>query len=116
MEEGYDAVIIDNFSNSKPYVLDRVKKITGKEALFSQGDIRDKAFLHRVFDEYKIEAVIHFAGLKAVGESVRIPIAYYQNNVVGTLNLLEVMAQKNVKNIIFSSSATVYSVENETNQ
>lgn len=113
MEEGYNAVIIDNFSNSKPSVLDRIKMITGKEVLFAKGDICDKEFLYRVFDEYQIDAVIHFAGLKAVGESVRIPANYYRNNVVGTLTLLEAMDKKRVKNIIFSSSATVYNPENE---
>jgi UDP-glucose 4-epimerase len=108
MQVGHKVVIIDNLSNSKKEVLSRINNITGKKPLFYQSDIRDSAALHKIFQENQIEAVIHFAGLKAVGESVAKPLAYYENNVNGTLVLLEVMSQYNIKNIVFSSSATVY--------
>ena len=106
---GYDAVIVDNLSNSKPEVLNRIEKITGKRPGFYNIDLRDKEGLKRVFAENPdIEAVIHFAGLKAVGESVGMPLEYYNNNIYGTLCLLETMRDAGVKNIVFSSSATVY--------
>ena len=106
---GYDAVIVDNLSNSKPEVLNRIEKITGKRPGFYNIDLRDKEGLKKVFAENPdIEAVIHFAGLKAVGESVGMPLEYYNNNIYGTLCLLETMKDTGVKNIVFSSSATVY--------
>ena len=106
---GYDAVIVDNLSNSKPEVLNRIEKITGKRPAFYNIDIRDKEGLKKVFSENPdIEACIHFAGLKAVGESVSMPLEYYNNNIYGTLCLLEIMREAGVKNIVFSSSATVY--------
>jgi len=104
----YDVVVIDNLSNSHSESLARVKKITGKSLTFIQADIRDKQALHDVFTAHDIYAVMHFAGLKAVGESCVQPIKYYQNNVYGTLVLTEVMEKFGVKKIIFSSSATVY--------
>ncbi len=109
----YKVVGIDNLSNSKIDVLDRIKKITGKDLKFYQGDILDKELLRKIFNENKVDSVIHFAGLKAVGESVVKPLEYYHNNVQGTISLLEVMKEYNVKNIIFSSSATVYGVQEE---
>lgn len=106
---GYDAVIVDNLCNSKPEVLNRIEKITGKRPGFYNIDIRDKEGLKKVFSENPdIEACIHFAGLKAVGESVSMPLEYYNNNIYGTLCLLETMREAGVKNIVFSSSATVY--------
>ncbi len=105
---GKEIVIVDNFLNSKPEALERIKKITGKNFKFYEVDLLDKENLNKVFDENKIECVIHFAGLKAVGESVREPLRYYHNNITGTLILCEVMATHNVKRIVFSSSATVY--------
>ena len=108
LEKGEDIVIVDNFVNSKPEVLEKIKKITGKDFKFYEVDLLDKENLEKVFIENKIEAVIHFAGLKAVGESVEKPIEYYHNNITGTLILLELMKKYNCKKIIFSSSATVY--------
>ena len=108
LNEGYDVVVVDNLSNSSEESLKRVKKITGKDVKFYEVDILDAAGLDQVFRAEKIDAVIHFAGLKAVGESVQKPLAYYYNNVSGTVILCEVMKKHNVKNIIFSSSATVY--------
>ena len=105
---GKEILIIDNFSNSNQIVLERIKNISGKNFLFQKGDIRNKEFLTDIFSKFEIEAVIHFAGLKAVGESISKPLEYYDNNVNGTLNLLSVMNKFNVKNLIFSSSATVY--------
>ncbi|MBQ5934066.1 MAG: UDP-glucose 4-epimerase GalE [Lachnospiraceae bacterium] len=106
---GFEAVIVDNLSNSKPLVLDRIEAITGKRPKFYNADIRDKEALAKIFNENPdIEAVIHFAGLKAVGESVAKPLEYYDNNIHGTLSLLETMRDAGVKNIVFSSSATVY--------
>ncbi len=104
----YQVVVVDNLCNSMIASLDRVQELTGKQLTFIEADLRDKQALQRVFTEYSIDAVIHFAGLKAVGESVSIPIDYYQNNIGGTINLLEVMHHSGVKNIVFSSSATVY--------
>ncbi len=108
LEKGQEVVIVDNLCNSSEVSLDRVKQITGKEVTFYQGDILDKAFLDSVFAKHKIESVIHFAGLKAVGESVAKPVSYYQNNVQGTLTLLDAMKDAEVFKLVFSSSATVY--------
>ncbi|OCA88299.1 UDP-glucose 4-epimerase GalE [Bacillus sp. FJAT-27225] len=105
---GYEIVVVDNLSNSKPEALKRVKEITGKEIKFYEVDLLDKEGLRKVFEESQIDAVIHFAGLKAVGESVSIPLRYYHNNITGTLILCEVMEEFGVKNLVFSSSATVY--------
>ena len=104
----FDFVVYDNFSNSSKEALKRVKKITGAKVKFVKGDIRDKKALRKVFKKYEIDSVIHFAGLKAVGESVAKPLKYYDNNVVGTIKLLEVMREFDCKKIVFSSSATVY--------
>ena len=108
LNNGYEVVCIDNFINSKPEVLDSIKKITNKEFKFYEGDVCDKTILRQIFEENKIDAVIHFAGLKAVGESVAKPILYYKNNIDTTLSLLEIMSEFNCKKIVFSSSATVY--------
>ena len=108
LDAGYEVVILDNLINSKEDVVDRIKKITGKEVSFYKGDVRDKDLLSKIFSDHTIDAVIHFAGLKAVGESVEKPIEYYQNNLDSTLVLLDVMRNNHVKKIIFSSSATVY--------
>lgn len=108
LNAGYDIVVVDNFSNSKPEVLNRIQEITGKEFKFYEVDILDREGLEKVFSENDIEAVIHFAGLKAVGESVEIPLKYYHNNITGTIILCEVMQKYGVKKIVFSSSATVY--------
>ncbi len=105
---GHSVVVVDNLVNSNPESLRRVSKIIGKEIPFYEVDVRDKNALSKVFDENKIDAVIHFAGLKAVGESVSKPLEYYHNNMTGTFILLDVMRQHGCKNIIFSSSATVY--------
>ena len=107
-EAGQQVVIIDNLSNSSSVSLERIKKITGKEAIFHQGDVVDKSFLDSIFKQYTIESVIHFAGLKAVGESVANPVSYYQNNVQGSLTLLAAMKDADVFKLVFSSSATVY--------
>lgn len=103
-----EVVVLDNLSNSSAKSLDRVKQITGKAVTFYQGDVLDRALLKRIFADHKIESVIHFAGLKAVGESVMKPIEYYRNNVEGSLTLLDEMSQAGVFNFVFSSSATVY--------
>ena len=108
LNEGHDVVIVDNLYNSSSKAVDRIEQITGKKVLFYEADILDQKKMNIIFDENDIEAVIHFAGLKAVGESVAKPIEYYHNNIEGTLNLINVMRYHNVKNIIFSSSATVY--------
>lgn len=108
IKSDFTSIIYDNLSNSSPIAIERVEKIVGQKIDFIQGDILDKTLLNQVFNEHNFFAVIHFAGLKAVGESVAKPLKYYQNNVAGTLNLLEVMKEFNVKNFIFSSSATVY--------
>lgn len=105
---GYDVVVMDNLSNSSEVALERVQEITGKPLTFYKADILDREATEEIFAKEKIEAVIHFAGLKAVGESVQKPWEYYNNNITGTLILLDVMRKHNVKNIIFSSSATVY--------
>lgn len=105
---GYDVVVLDNLSNASEKALDRVSKITGKPVKFYKADILDRDALTDIFDKETIESCIHFAGLKAVGESVVKPWEYYENNIAGTLTLVDVMRKNNVKNIIFSSSATVY--------
>lgn len=108
LNEGKEVIIIDNFYNSKPNVLEAIKTITGREPKFYKMDYLDENNLEKVFSENKIEAVINFAGYKAVGESVKEPLMYYQNNVSGAINLLKVMKKYSVKKFIFSSSATVY--------
>mgnify|MGYP002678405612 FL=1 len=108
LNAGYDVVIMDNLYNSSEEVLKRIEKITGKKAKFYKVDLLDKEGIRTIFKENTIDAVIHFAGYKAVGESVQIPLTYYQNNVAGSLNLYEVMNEYNVKKIVFSSSACVY--------
>ena len=113
LEHGEEIVILDNFSNSSPDVLDKIRQISGKDFKFYEGDMRDKELLKRLFEENKIEAVIHFAGLKAVGESVEKPLDYYDNNINGTLCVLEAMKASGCKKMIFSSSATVYGNDNK---
>ena len=105
---GYDVVVLDNLCNANPKVLDRIEAITGKKVPFYKADIRDREALNEIFEKESIDSVIHFAGLKAVGESVQKPLEYYDNNISGTLVLVYVMRQHGCKNIIFSSSATVY--------
>ena len=107
---GYDIIVCDNLSNSSRTSLERVKMITGKDVPFYLADIRDRDALNDIFEKEQIDSVIHFAGLKAVGESVAKPWEYYDNNITGTLTLIDVMRKHNVKNIIFSSSATVYGI------
>ena len=113
LERGYGVVVIDNLCNSNPKSLDRVRNLTGKEIKFYEGDVRDEALLRKIFAENEIGCVIHFAGLKAVGESVAMPWTYYDNNLNSTLVLTKVMKEVGMKNIIFSSSATVYTADNE---
>ena len=113
LNAGYEVVVVDNLDNSSEKSLARVEKITGKKVKFYKEDVRDKAALRKIFGENKIDAVIHFAGLKAVGESVRMPIEYYDNNLISTLSLLEVMREFDCKRIVFSSSATVYGAATE---
>ena len=113
LESGYGVVVIDNLCNSNPKSLDRVEGLTGKKLRFYEGDVRDEALLRKIFAENEIGCVIHFAGLKAVGESVAKPWEYYDNNLNSTLVLTKVMRQVGMKNIIFSSSATVYTADNE---
>jgi UDP-glucose 4-epimerase len=108
LDAGYNVVVLDNLSNSKPAALDRVREITGKELDFVEADLLDLPALEHSFAQYNIHAVIHFAGLKSVGESTEKPLWYYRNNVGGTLNLLAAMEQVGVKNLVFSSSCTVY--------
>ncbi|PTQ88301.1 UDP-glucose 4-epimerase GalE [Agitococcus lubricus] len=108
MAAGYDVLVLDNLSNSKIEVISRVKELAGRDFEFIQGDIRDSALLDRIFSQYSIDSVVHFAGLKAVGESVQKPLMYYDNNVNGSLVLFEAMAKAGVYSIVFSSSATVY--------
>ena len=108
LAKGYEVVVLDNFCNSDEKCLKRVEQIAGKKVQLYRGDVRDKILLDKIFAENRIDWVIHFAGLKAVGESCRMPIEYYDNNVCGTLSLVEAMARYNCKRILFSSSATVY--------
>ena len=112
LNAGFDVVLVDDFSNSSPAVLERLEKITGKKFPFYQGSILDTDFLDKVFTNEDIELVIHFAAFKAVGESVQKPLKYYKNNISGTITLLEKMKEYDVKNIVFSSSATVYGTNN----
>lgn len=113
LNNNHEVVIVDDFSNSHPTVLDRINELTNKSVSFYEVNLLDKDALTKVFSENDIDAVIHFAGFKAVGESVAIPLNYYNNNVTGTIVLLEVMEEFSVKNIVFSSSATVYGMDNE---
>ena len=113
LEKGYGVVVIDNLCNSNPKSLDRVQELTGKSIKFYEGDVRDEALLTKIFAENEIGCVIHFAGLKAVGESVAKPWEYYDNNLNSTLVLTKVMKQVGMKKLIFSSSATVYTADNE---
>lgn len=108
LERDYEVVVLDNYYNSCAVSVERVEKITGKKIALYEGDVRDRAMLDKIFTEHKIDCVIHFAGLKAVGESCAKPVMYYDNNIGGTLALAEVMQKHNCKKIIFSSSATVY--------
>lgn len=108
LNENYNIIIVDDFSNSKPEVIKNIKKITNKNVIFYEGNVCDKELIKKIFKENKIDAVIHFAGYKAVGESVAKPLMYYRNNIDSTLTLLEVMQEYNCKKIVFSSSATVY--------
>jgi len=112
LNAGYDVIIADNFCNSKPEVIEKVELISQKPCKLYEVDILDKAGMNQIFEQNTIDAVIHFAGLKAVGESVSMPLTYYHNNVTGTLTLCEVMQVHGVKNIVFSSSATVYGMNN----
>ena len=108
LNNGYEVVVLDNLSNASEEALKRVEKITGKSLAFYKGDMLDRTYCEKIFAEHKIDAVIHFAGLKAVGESVQKPWEYYYNNIAGTLVLCDVMRKAGCKNIVFSSSATVY--------
>lgn len=108
LNSGYEVTVVDNLSNSKKEALDRVEKITGKTLNFYQVDLLEHAKIDRIFSEHSIDAVIHFAGYKAVGESVQKPLYYYHNNITGTIYLCEIMKKHGVKNMVFSSSATVY--------
>ena len=112
LNAGHEIVIVDNFVNSKPEALDAIRQITGKDFAFVEADLRDRAAMEKVFSEHAIDAVIHFAGLKAVGESVEKPLEYYDNNLYGFIVLAEVMRVHGVKMIVFSSSATVYGMNN----
>ena len=108
LNAGYDIIVVDNYYNSKPEAIKRIKELSGKDFKFYECDILDRPYLDKIFKENKIDSVIHFAGLKAVGESVIIPLNYYYVNITGTVTLLDVMKEHNVKNLVFSSSATVY--------
>lgn len=108
LNAGYDIVVLDNLSNASEKSLEVIKRLTGKDFPFYKVDLLDYEATERVFAENKIDSVIHFAGLKAVGESTQIPIRYYHNNITGTLHLVEIMEKHNVYNLVFSSSATVY--------
>lgn len=112
LNAGYEIVVVDNYYNSNPKSLERVKELTGKDFKSYECDIRDSEGMDKIFKENKIDAVIHFAGLKAVGESCQKPIEYYDNNIGGTLKLCDVMRNNGCKNIVFSSSATVYGMKN----
>lgn len=112
LEASIEVVVVDNYSNSKPEALDRVKRITGKDFTIYEVDLLDEKNLEAVFKKHDIKAVIHFAGLKAVGESVALPLTYYHNNITGSLILFKLMDQYGVKKLVFSSSATVYGLSN----
>lgn len=113
LNENHEVVIVDDFSNSKPEVLNRIKELSGKDFVFHEADVSDKQALAKIFEQHDLEAVIHFAGYKAVGESVAEPLKYYHNNLLSSIVLMELMNEYNVKNIVFSSSATVYGMNNE---
>lgn len=113
LNENYEVVIVDDYSNSKPEVLNRIEEISGKKPVFHQVDITDQLALEEVFKQHSLEAVIHFAGYKAVGESVAKPLKYYNNNLNGTIVLMELMNKYSVKKMVFSSSATVYGMNNK---
>lgn len=113
LQAGYQTVIVDNLSNSKVQVLERIKKITAKAPIFYQADLRDAVEMKRIFQAHSFEAVLHFAGLKAVGESVEYPLRYYHNNLTGTLVLLQTMQEFEVRRLVFSSSCTVYGANQE---
>ena len=108
LQSDFKVIVIDNLSNSNPQALQRVEEITNKPITFIEGDVRDRKLLDQIFEQYPIEAVIHFAGLKAVGESVELPLMYYNNNLISTITLCEAMEKADCKNLVFSSSATVY--------
>ena len=108
LEEGYEVIIADNFCNSNPVVIDRIKELSGKDVICYEVDVRDFNKMDEIFKNHKIDSIIHFAGLKAVGESVEKPIEYYNNNLISTLTVFELMKKYDVKNFVFSSSATVY--------
>lgn len=110
LNKGHNVIIIDNLSNSKKEVVNYIKKITGRDVTLYIGDVCDKDLLRKIFNENKIDSVIHFAGYKAVGESVKLPLKYYRNNLDSTLSLCEVMSEFDCKNLVFSSSATVYGI------
>ncbi len=112
LDSGYEIVVVDNLSNSKEEAIRRIEKITGKHVAFYKADIRDEAALRKIFQEQEISSVVHFAGLKAVGESVEKPLEYYENNLNGTFVLLKIMREFDCKTIVFSSSATVYGMNN----
>ncbi|HLX52782.1 MAG TPA: SDR family NAD(P)-dependent oxidoreductase, partial [Aquella sp.] len=105
---GYTPIIVDNLSNSKLEVLDRIEKITQVKLVFYESDIQDNSAITKILNQYRVDGVIHFAALKAVGESVQMPLEYYRNNVSGSIGLFEQLRQHNIKTIVFSSSATVY--------
>ena len=113
LERGHNVIVIDNLVNSNVKAIERVEQITGKNVAFYENDVRDRAALDRIFEKHGIDCAIHFAGLKAVGESVAMPLEYYDNNLFSTVRLCEAMRDHGVKNIVFSSSATVYSGDNE---
>jgi UDP-glucose 4-epimerase len=108
MNAGYEVIIVDNFSNSRPTVLERISEITGKKITFYEADLLEKKGLEEIFSKHEIQAVVHLAGYKAVEESVKLPLLYYENNIISTLNLCEVMHQYGVRHLVFSSSAAVY--------
>lgn len=113
LDSGYEVLVVDDLSNSSVEVYERIKLITGRNFIFREGSILEKNFLSNIFSEYEIEAVIHFAAFKAVGESVKLPLKYYNNNIIGTLNVLTIMEKYSIKNLVFSSSATVYGLNND---
>ena len=108
LEQGYTVVVLDNLCNGSVVALERVQEITGRALTFQQGDVRDEPLVRKLLRDQQIDAVMHFAGLKAVGESVAQPLEYYDNNVVGAIDLLQAMRDEGVKTLVFSSSATVY--------
>ena len=113
MQAGYEVIVVDNFCNSSPEVFNRIEQLAGRTPTWVQGDVRDVVFLQRLLSEHAIDAVLHFAGLKAVGESVQQPLQYYENNVAGTLQLCLAMKQAGVRRLVFSSSAAVYGAQEQ---